>query len=160
MAVISSPDCRWNVCKDCGHFFFKDRYIFLYLSVVRGSVDFGNHFLLDFFSNVCSHSHGCTSIAFHLRRAVHHRPTPIAVESQLRRPLLSSPSSRYCPPSITGQCPSPLRCQSPSLIRLVVAFPLVTPTPPVHRFRIFHTACSTFFLMRDTILRHVGKLPV
>ena len=59
MAVISSPDCRWNVCKDCGHFFFKDRYIFLYLSVVRGSVDFGNHFLSDFFSNVCSHSHGC-----------------------------------------------------------------------------------------------------
>jgi hypothetical protein len=29
------------------------------LSVVRGSVDFGNHFLSDFFSNVCSHSHGC-----------------------------------------------------------------------------------------------------
>ena len=79
------------------------------------------------------------------RRAVHRRPPPTAVESQLRRPLLSSPSSRCCPPFITGQCPSPLCCQSLSLIRLVVAFPLVTRTPPVHRFRIFRTACSTFF---------------
>jgi len=77
---------------------------------------------------------------------VHHHSPPIAVESQLFRSLLSSPSSRCCPPSITGQCLSPLRCQSLSLIRLVVAFPLVTPTPPVHRLRSFRTACcSTFF---------------
>ncbi len=78
-------------------------------------------------------------------RAVHCRPPPIAVESLLHCPLLSLPSSRCCPPSITGQHPLPLRCQSPSLIRLVVASPLVTPTPPIHRFRSFRTACSTFF---------------
>ena len=76
------------------------------------------------------------------------RPSPFTthrVESQLCRSLLSLPSSRCCPPSITGKCLSPLHCQSLSLIRLVVAFPLVTSTPPVHRFRSFRTAYSTFF---------------
>jgi hypothetical protein len=60
----------------------------------------------------------------------------ITVKSPLRRPLLSITVHHLC-----DRSPSP----SLSLIWLVVAFPLVTPTPSVHWFRSFRTACSTFF---------------
>ena len=31
------------------------------------------------------------------------------------------------------------------IVFVLIVMTLVTPTPPVHRFRIFRTACSTFF---------------
>ncbi len=53
MAVVPSSECCWIVCKDCNEFFFEDRQV-----LGHGlSVDFGDHFLLDFISNVSLYSH-------------------------------------------------------------------------------------------------------
>jgi hypothetical protein len=80
------------------------------------------------------------SVALVPSLAVHRRREAVApsitVKSPSRRPSLSIAVHHRC-----DRSPSP----SLSLIWLVVAFPLVMPTPSVHRFRSFRTACSTFF---------------
>ena len=55
MAVVPPSKCHWNVCKDCNQFFLEDRQILVHWL----SVDFGYRFLLNFVSNVRSHSHSC-----------------------------------------------------------------------------------------------------